>query len=67
MQNTPNPDVNSPMTDDNSDSRTDVERENDNDTGNENEEIPIPPNNQPNASVEEPPDTENASIEATDS
>jgi len=64
MQNTPNPDVNSPMTDDNSDSNTDIERENDNDAGNENVEIPIPPDKQPNSSIEEPPDTEKTSIEA---
>jgi hypothetical protein len=62
MQNTPNPDVNSPITDNDSGS-TDIERENNNNSGNENEEIPVPPDKQPNASIEEPPDTEKPSME----
>ena len=55
MQNTPNPDVNSPITDNDSDSNSDIEQVNDNET--ENQEIPVPPDRQPNASIEEPPDT----------
>jgi len=57
MQNTPNPDVNTPITDDNSGSDTGIEQINDNNSGNENEEIPLPPDAQPNAPIEEPPET----------
>ena len=63
MQSTPNPDVNSPVTNTDSGSNTDVEQENNNNSGNENEEIPVPPDTQPNASIEEPPDTEKPSME----
>jgi len=55
MQNTPNPDVNTPITDDNSGNNNDIEQINDNNSGNENEEIPLPPDAQPNAPIEEPP------------
>ena len=63
MQNIPNPDVNSPVTDSNSDSRTNIESENGNDAGNDNQEIPVPPDRQPSASIEEPPDTDTTPIE----
>jgi hypothetical protein len=53
MQNTPNPDVNSPNVGDDSD--TNIEREN--------EEMPPPPDRAPNVPIEEPPETENSSIE----
>lgn len=63
MQSTPNPDVNTPVTNTDSGGNTDVEQENNNNSGNENEEIPVPPDAQPNASIEEPPDTEKPSME----
>lgn len=53
MQNTPNPDVNSPNISDDSD--TDIEREN--------EETPTPPDRAPNVPIEEPPETDKPAIE----
>lgn len=53
MQNTPNPDVNSPNVGDDSD--TDIEREN--------EETPTPPDRAPNVPIEEPPETDKPAIE----
>ncbi len=60
MQNTPNPDVNTPITDGDSDNNSDIEQINDNEKGNE--EIPLPPDTPPPASIEEPPDTEKPAI-----
>ena len=60
MQNTPNPDVNTPITDDHTDNKSDIEQINDNET--ENEEIPVPPDTTPPASIEEPPDTQKPEI-----
>lgn len=60
MPNTPNPDVNSPVT--NNNSKTDVENENDNNTESGNEEIPVPPDGRSNAPVEEPPETRKSPI-----
>jgi hypothetical protein len=62
MQNTPNPDVNTPNTGDNSGGNTDIEQINDNSSENKNEEIPVPPDAQPNAPIEEPPDTQKPPI-----
>jgi hypothetical protein len=53
MQNTPNPDVNSPNIGDDSD--TDIEREN--------EETPTPHDRAPNVPIEEPPETYKPAIE----
>jgi hypothetical protein len=53
MQNTPNPDVNSPNAEDVPDA--DIERGN--------EDIPTPPDRAPNVPIEEPPDTEKPPIE----
>ena len=53
MQNTPNPDVNSPTISD--DSETNIEREN--------EEMPTPPDREPNVPIEEPPETDKPAIE----
>ena len=61
MQNTPNPDVNSPVTNDSSDTDSDIEQVNHN--GRENEEMPVPPDKLPDASIEEPPDTQKPAIE----
>ncbi|MCU1290420.1 MAG: hypothetical protein JWN60_2649 [Acidobacteria bacterium] len=61
MPNTPNPDVNSPVTGDNSSAETDIEREDEN--GSENQEMPVPPDSRPNAPIEEPPDTRKAPID----
>jgi hypothetical protein len=58
MLNTPNSDVNSPETNDISE--TDIE--NKNDTESDNEEIPIPPGGRANAPVEEPPETRKSPI-----
>lgn len=60
MQNTTNPDVNSPMTDNDSDHNSDIEQINDHER--ENQEIPVPPDSQPTASIEEPPDTQKPPI-----
>ena len=61
MQNTPNPDVNSPNTDVDSVTNSDIEQINDNET--KNQEIPLPPDSQPNAPIEEPPDTKKPAID----
>ncbi|HEX8289278.1 MAG TPA: hypothetical protein VF556_14860 [Pyrinomonadaceae bacterium] len=57
MQDTQNPDVNTPITDNDSD----VERENENNSGNV--EIPVPPDSQRNAPIEEPPESDKPSME----
>jgi hypothetical protein len=53
MQNTPNPDINSPTVGDVSD--TNIEREN--------EEMPTPPDRAPNVPIEEPPESDKPAIE----
>lgn len=63
MQDTSNPDVNTPDTGNNSGGNTDIEQINDNGSGNENEEIPVPPGEQPNVPIEEPPDSQKPSID----
>lgn len=51
--NMPNPDVNSPIV--GNDSETDVEREN--------EELPTPPGSAPNTPIEEPPESDKPAID----
>lgn len=61
MHNTPNPDVNTPNTDSDSVNNQDIEQINDKEK--ENQEIPVPPDTAPPASIEEPPDTQKPAID----
>ena len=58
VQNIPNPDVNSTESNDDFGSHSEVEQNPDrSDIGGEDESIPVPPDRQPSAPVEEPPGT----------
>lgn len=62
MQQEQNPDVNSVIREDEHGNRSDIERENESGETTEND-IPLPPTEPKPAPVEEPPDTERASID----
>lgn len=60
QENNQNPDVNSPV---NPGAESDIEQIHNNDPYRSNEEMPVPPDTEPNAPVEEPPETSKPAIE----
>ncbi len=61
VQNIPNPDVNSPEQDDDFGSHSEVDRNND--IEQPDDTIPVPPDTQPAAPIEEPPETNRPRID----
>lgn len=63
VQNIPNPDVDSPVEDNDFGNHSDIEREEREKEDGGVENIPLPPDEPKPASIEEPPDTEKAPVD----